>query len=471
MLTRRLISRSFCKYNILKPITNLLKAPRKHLKAQFEAEGIDNQTWGNQTVDAFDEVSQEWQAAIVQNTYDQHTQQYLDNHTQPNFGTVDNPHVIVTSDAPFRYVGCSGQPNEDDYEGHEFLVMMLREGPLQRCMSCGQVYKLVRLRNEFSEEMDYYKSSTIPLDHFELGQADHWHQFNPLRLASPTWEHTHFEQKSNNVYSLVNIDDHDRILVDPAYRLEKLRIMEEKTQMAAYSFHLLDQHYTSINPDPISPVNPVDYENLHEAEQSISRIDRVLKRSARYSARQFLDTENHDRREIRMRERSSGRVIDSYTIYFGGLSEDEAKYRDYFETDLENNPDDEALSENQERNNIMDKSYMRLENFDFQEMYTAAAQEDAQSSLNKKLFEFKYRRAANSPEDYNRREERLFNRTLDRFSQAEYKQVFNNLSTAKSNNDRAAVQNAESDILRLFAVEGLKQFKDYYETDSDEINL
>jgi len=67
------------------------------LKAQFEAEGIDNQTWGNQTVDAFDEVSQEWQAAIVQNTYDQHTQQYLDNHTQPNFGTVDNPHVIVTS--------------------------------------------------------------------------------------------------------------------------------------------------------------------------------------------------------------------------------------------------------------------------------------------------------------------------------------------------------------------------------------
>jgi hypothetical protein len=37
-----------------------------------------------------------------------------------NFGTVDNPHVIFTSDAPFRYVGCTGPPNEDDYEGHEY---------------------------------------------------------------------------------------------------------------------------------------------------------------------------------------------------------------------------------------------------------------------------------------------------------------------------------------------------------------
>ena len=90
--------------------------------------------------------------------------QNLDAHTQPQFGTIDNPHVIVTSDAPFRYVGCSGQPNEDDYEGHEFLIFMLREGPMQRCPACGQVYKLVRLRDEFSDEMEYYRSSVIPMD-------------------------------------------------------------------------------------------------------------------------------------------------------------------------------------------------------------------------------------------------------------------------------------------------------------------
>jgi len=41
---------------------------------------------------------------------------------------VDNPHLIFTSDAPFRYVGCTGPTNEDDYEGHEYLVFFLNSG-------------------------------------------------------------------------------------------------------------------------------------------------------------------------------------------------------------------------------------------------------------------------------------------------------------------------------------------------------
>jgi hypothetical protein len=32
-----------------------------------------------------------------------------------NFGTVDNPYVVFTADLPFRYVGCTGQTNEEDY--------------------------------------------------------------------------------------------------------------------------------------------------------------------------------------------------------------------------------------------------------------------------------------------------------------------------------------------------------------------
>lgn len=31
--------------------------------------------------------------------------------------------MIFTSDAPFRYVGCTGPTNEDDYEGHEYQVI------------------------------------------------------------------------------------------------------------------------------------------------------------------------------------------------------------------------------------------------------------------------------------------------------------------------------------------------------------
>jgi hypothetical protein len=73
-----------------------------------------------------------------------------------NFGTVDNPAVVFTADAPFRYVGCTGLQNEDDYEQHELMMFMLREGPLQRCPICGQVFKLVRLRHKQDEEMNYW---------------------------------------------------------------------------------------------------------------------------------------------------------------------------------------------------------------------------------------------------------------------------------------------------------------------------
>jgi Cytochrome c oxidase subunit Vb len=92
---------------------------------------------GNSTYEHFDEVAIEWQALLVGNTYDLQTFQPLEQVTQQNFGTVDNPHMIYSSDSPFRYVGCTGQPNEDDNEGHEFLMFMLREGPLQRCPQCG----------------------------------------------------------------------------------------------------------------------------------------------------------------------------------------------------------------------------------------------------------------------------------------------------------------------------------------------
>lgn len=72
----------------------------------------------------------------------------------------------------YRYVGCTGQMNEDDYEGHELIYFMLREGPLQRCPSCGQVFKLVRLRNEYSPEMDYYLSNFHTYDMIEMGESD-----------------------------------------------------------------------------------------------------------------------------------------------------------------------------------------------------------------------------------------------------------------------------------------------------------
>jgi len=44
-----------------------------------------------------------------------------------------------------------------------------------------------------------------------------------------------------------------------------------------------------------------------------------------------------------MLERSKKRWDGAYTLYTGTLTEEEQRYRDYFETDLEQNREDERL--------------------------------------------------------------------------------------------------------------------------------
>ncbi len=66
----------------------------------------------------------------MSSTYEVSNTQNSEFWSQGNFGTLDNPHLIFTNDYPYRYVGCTGQPNEDEFEGHEIQWFILREGPL-----------------------------------------------------------------------------------------------------------------------------------------------------------------------------------------------------------------------------------------------------------------------------------------------------------------------------------------------------
>lgn len=61
-----------------------------------------------------------------ENSYDLNTFTYLESTQLSNFGTIDNPNIVFTSDAPYRYICCSGQQNEEDYESHDPMWMMLR---------------------------------------------------------------------------------------------------------------------------------------------------------------------------------------------------------------------------------------------------------------------------------------------------------------------------------------------------------
>jgi len=73
----------------------------------------------------------------------------------------------------------------------------------------------------------------------------------------------------------------------------------------------------------------------------------------KFHSRKYIDRENHDRREKRMHDRAAKRWEGNFTLFYGGMTEEEQKYRDYFETDLEKNPDDEEMETRWDSNDIL----------------------------------------------------------------------------------------------------------------------
>jgi hypothetical protein len=60
----------------------------------------------------------------------------------------------------------------------------------------------------------------------------------------------------------------------------------------------------------------------------------------KFHTRKFSDPVNHERREKRMIERKSERWNNNFTFFFGELTEEEQQYRDYYETDMIEDPED-----------------------------------------------------------------------------------------------------------------------------------
>lgn len=58
-----------------------------------------------------------------------------------------------------------------------------------------------------------------------------------------------------------------------------------------------------------------------------------------------MDPVNHVRREKRMLEKANKRWDNAYTVFSDDLTEEEQRYKDYFETDLQNYREDERLEE------------------------------------------------------------------------------------------------------------------------------
>jgi hypothetical protein len=93
------------------------------------------------------------------------------------------------------------------------------------------------------------------------------------------------------------------------------------------------------------PVGRDIYESWYGIEKSIMKFDRMFNKVEKFDARHMTDVDNHERRERRMLAGKSERWNSSYTYFFGGLTEEEAQYRDYFQTDLEMDPENEYVDE------------------------------------------------------------------------------------------------------------------------------
>ena len=76
-------------------------------------------------------------------------------------------------------------------------------------------------------------------------------------------------------------------------------------------------------------------------EKSIAKFDRIFLKVEKFDARRMTDPANHERREKRMLERKRSRWVDNYTYFYGNLTEEEQQYRDYFETDVELDREDD----------------------------------------------------------------------------------------------------------------------------------
>ena len=150
---------------------------------------------------------------------------------------------------------------------------------------------------------------------------------------------------TTNVYIQVNSDEADRILVDPAYKLERLKEANEKFYALYMSFKEVEKQLSQHRVVLPNPYGKDMYENWYKIEQSIRKFDRIFNKVEKFDGRKFFDPENHERREKRMLERKNERSTQNYTYFFGGLTEEEQMYRDYYQTDIEEDPEDDAVEE------------------------------------------------------------------------------------------------------------------------------
>ena len=455
--------------------------PVRHLDSFFEPDGQNYQSQLPEGYRLHGNTAQSFSASVTNSSFELHQWHEMESVVHSQFGTVDNPVLVFTSDSSWRIVICMGPGIEDDAHSHEKIFYMVREGPMNRCQVCGQCFKIVRLKDEISETDDYYNMMFSTLSHFDVAEEDM--VINLTSLFGDRPQGAVQTLPTTNVYIHVNADESDRILIDPAYKLERLKEAHEKLYAMHEAYRTVDEQL-SRNVTPLKvPYGRDMYESWIGIEKSIRKFDRIWNRVEKFDARKFSDPVNHARREKRMLEAKNKRWNENFTYFFGGLTEEEQQYRDYFQTDLEIDPEDDYMEDLIDAEEMAYERQFDHKRFDFVE--TSMLQdphENFDDLIEDKLFKWRYRQNSDEPEVYNRRMARVVDRFIERCKTRPagvethlidlYKQDAKDRSLAQVLLEESKYAQTARDttaISRKYMVdEGLQQYRDYYETDAEE---
>ena len=472
----------------------VVKKIKRHFDALLTPTHVD---YASSIVDpntAMYTYARQFQAYLTKNAYDMAIFNEYDLWPHTNFGTIDNPLLIFSADASWRTVICSGPGSEEESSSHEKLVFIVREGPIHRCSFCGQCFKLLRLKdNPADEKNSYYSSVFTEISIKTIAEPE------KLPIATFPWASHEMQLHSQNIspvdrnYVFVNADESDHLMTDPAKRMEFYKDMDEDFQRYGTVVQEIQKQKNLLRlSDRDKLLIPKDvFERWNEVERAILKFDRAYNRYEKFAGRAGFDPENHERRERRMNERKAKREQDNYTYYFGGLTEQEQVFRDYYETDIEEYPDNDTL------NNLKDEELLRSSgDFDLRFLELVEGQVDfndrkpVEDFLGKSLFKYQYRKIADMK--FESRNQRVASRFLERERKrdprvaemlhekiesfyAKNDNVSNILDYIKTIRKGAQTLSYEQrnyeDIMpfaQYVAEEGIQQFKDYYETDEEE---
>ena len=184
-----------------------------------------------------------------------------------------------------------------------------------------------------------------------------------------------------------------------------------------------------------------------------------------------------------MVERRNERQVHNYTFFLGNLTEEEQQYRDYFETDLEEDSEDEYLDQLDDEARLANSGEFDPKLYDFLELsMVREITESVADIIDDKIFKFKYRMNADPPAVYEARNKRMLDRfferakTRDPMIETNLDQLYyddsRDFSMAARHVDGLVYRETAKEDTQVYreymAREGVQQYRDYYEDAVEE---